>query len=177
MGKRRKCYPKIMMAFVVILLGGCYYGKLLLPVFTNYQGAAVSDQQIAILTHGLPCSSSTPGFKRWLPCVKKITRENQALVYDVNEQKEAAYTFKLVPGTYVIAYSYQSACCPHRFPTVSHVDTVGLKAGHTYQVAGRECFGGIDSLLSSICRQRERNPSIRVWIEDRTTGQVVAGEQ
>jgi len=83
--------------------------------------------------------------------------------------------FKLTPGTYLISFSYNE----YKIGPVSGQGTVELKAGHVYRVEKETCYvAGV--LLGKIFRGActGRSPyTATLWIEDETTGEVVAGEK
>ncbi len=81
--------------------------------------------------------------------------EDGTLVYDASRDGTVA-TFKLTPGTYIIVYSYIG----YKIREISRADTVELKAAHTYRV-----------------KIKAKGGFATVWIEEATTGQVVAGEK
>jgi len=161
--RRRDRLAQIVAILFLITLSSCAF-----PTFTNYDSLTLSDQQVAILKNRW-------GWSTCAFCVRTFSTEGfKTLVYAARRDGEMT-EFRLVPGKYEITYEHKS----HKIPKVSRTDTVELKAGHVYRVKENSCYDP-DVLLAAIfggaCRGR-RSYTATVWIEDDTTGEVVAGEK
>jgi hypothetical protein len=153
---RKTCFAAPTFGFIALLLQGCVFFGFF-PTFKAYPGPERADQELAILENRWGCPF----------CVDRILGEldraqiDRPLVYSRPRDGEVA-SFKLVPGTYLIEYSFATP----QISRVSRWDIVVMKAGHTYRVEQQSCFyscpgGG--------------GPRRILWIEDRITGEVVAG--
>lgn len=137
-----------------ILLSGC-------PVPTLIHPAAheMSDQQVAILKD------------RWGACAFCVvgiwSDKGQRLVYHVGRDGFAE-AFKLPPGRYIVEYT----TVPYKIARVWRKDSVELKAGHIYKVKDLACYH-----VPSYPACQGRGYRATLWIEDETTGEVIAGEQ
>jgi hypothetical protein len=141
---------KIALIFFLSTLSSC-----VTTTFTNYPGDTPSDQQAAILS-GLG--------------IKSILKQDGTWTSVYGRSDRWISRFQLLPGTYVIEYSWGGQGV--KYPT--RIDTVELKAGHTYRAKNKACFF-LDKLWGSCWGRGDHTGT--VWIEDRATGQVVAGEK
>lgn len=142
-------------ACFIIFLAGCAR-----PPFTNYEGLTYSDQQVAILK---------PEFGTY-GSVRRIWREGDTPpIYDYELSQVSPREFKLTPGQYTITYVAYAYNIPH----VVRRDTVELKAGHTYRVIEDHCY--LTSVGGTCMRHKPYTQTI--WIEDKATGEVLAGEK
>lgn len=139
------------------LIPGAFLGLLLSACFGPLSGPGAlnsPNEQIAILENRWGCPF----------CVDAIyldSPDKAIYIYDENERIENWSSFRLMPGRYVIAYSHYA----HR-RLIARADAVDLKPGHIYRVDLNLC------LLP--CWGHSHHT---IWIEDRTTGEVVAGEK
>jgi hypothetical protein len=139
-----------------VYLPGCAFlfgGGKLRPSPT-FQHAKVKDQsEYAVLENRWGCPY----------CVEKIWEEGAAhTVYD-RERDGLASEFLLAEGKYKILYTWK----PYKVSEVKRQDTVKLQMGRTYRVEGKAVYGFFG--LS--------NYTATTWIEDRSNGNVVAGEK
>jgi hypothetical protein len=77
--------------------------------------------------------------------------------------------FRLVPGRYLITYSY--------FKGAARSDVVELKAGHVYRVEQTLCNNPLYWPFPGCWGMKRIRLGATIWIEDRTTGEVLAGER
>ena len=118
----------------------------------------MTDQQVAILNDRWGC-----GF-----CVVGIwSDKGQRLVYHVGRDGMAE-SFKLPPGTYIVEYTDM----PYKIARVWRKDSVNLKAGHIYKAQRLTCYN-----FPSYPACQGRGYTATLWIEDETTGDIIAGEK
>ena len=137
-----------------------------LPTFRNYDTSAFPDQQAAVLRN----------YVWWggcLGCVRRISKPDSTVVY--SKQRDGRVTeFRLVPGTYAVWYAYSQLryCHGRTFGLAHRTDAIEFQSGHVYQVRLER------NEWSARCGAVRRYLSDpRVWIEDDTTDQVVAGDK
>jgi hypothetical protein len=148
---RRGCHFGIL-GGLALLLAGC-------GTFSVPGASALSDPQVAILDVKLP-SVVVTGI--W-------TDDPRTVVYEMAPAHWPFKRFLLMPGRYVIGYDDSHTLGP-----------VELKAGHVYQTdAAISCTEDEHAEIGAtplMCRGRG-SAFTQHWIEDRTTGEVVAGEK
>jgi hypothetical protein len=144
--RQRLGYRLSLKGFLIILISSCVYTA---PIFKNYQGSEVSDDQIAIIETSI-----------------HINR-----IYDFKDfkdsQKEPVYSWKrdgdfrqarLIPGDYLIELvSNKPTAFSGQVRPYSVTHLVNLQAGHKYQTYSKI----VDSPYPF-------GPKYIVWIEDKT---------
>jgi hypothetical protein len=157
-----------LLALGALSLQGCAAPPPLPPPMKAYSGPDQSDAQLAIveLSHSLSECAAVYSFSgRQKSCVESIKKDDH-LYYDGS--RDFTTEIKLQPGEYTITYGPIN----HGF-LASSTDTarVDLRAGHHYLVKKESC-GSLLWIETVINCGYIRTDS---WIEDTTTGEVVAG--
>ena len=100
--------------------------------------------------------------------------ENDELIFNIYDHPPVSSLKKRVshefsPGTYRIIFGADR----YGQLVVDKTEVITLKAGHVYEVKDRMCY--FFSIWDPACAKS--NDKVLVWIEDVTTGEIVAGEK
>lgn len=156
------------------------------PYFKDPAAAGLPDADVAILHNANgPWPSENCNARDCTFQVQELRRieDGQTLYSDPPASHPyrhlgRVYWFRLHPGRYEI--TYRTDVRPDR-KYVTRTDIVELQAGHVYRAKQQyECFG-LGALLGFGCKGHwTATPLLAestVWIEDKTTGEIVAGEK
>jgi len=143
------------------LLPGCA-----LPTFRNYDASAFSDEQAAVLRNDVWWGGCAG-------CVQRISKPDTTVVYS-KERDGRMTAFRLVPGAYRVRYAYRHPryCHGRTYGVADRTDTIDLQSGHVYQVRLER-----NEWVARCGATRRSLSDPRLWIEDHTTDQVVAGDR
>ena len=152
----------VLAAAFALSVAGCY---VLAPwsELDTYKGPRKPDSEIAVVL--------TRGAGSWVSQIKKGGDSYYDEPREPTSHNALKVAVRLEPGAYTIVYSGVN----YKTAPVTHTDTVDLIAGHVYRPKTVACYFILQYF--SECSFNMKSYTTYLWLEDNTTGAIVAGSK